>query len=166
MRNRREGDSDARVGTAEDHAAIASVGFSTLPKAWSCAPQLSSVRDTIEMILPRVILVSTGALVAGLGIVFFARGLDQADKIASVVGGLSGLVGLALSTLALLGAGSQGIRVRRTGSVVQRAAGGTVSHATTGVEMGGSVPPGGVTAESTGDIEQDGSGDAVTGVRK
>lgn len=43
------------------------------------------------------VVLSTGAVIMVLGLLFFAAGLDDADKYASVIGALSTLAGLGLS---------------------------------------------------------------------
>lgn len=50
----------------------------------------------------RAALIVIGLLVVGIGVTFLIIGLDQADKVASVVGALVGLAGLGFSVWAYM----------------------------------------------------------------
>ncbi|HSV65232.1 MAG TPA: hypothetical protein VLJ59_04885 [Mycobacteriales bacterium] len=123
------------------------------------------------MFLRRVVLVAAGLVVAGLGVTFVVVGLDRAGKVAALVGAVVGVVGLGVTAWAALGGpGSTGlggamVRVRRTGSIRQRAMGGT-NVANAGVVLRGGRASGTVDVARTGDIDQDGGGEANTGVRQ
>lgn len=105
----------------------------------------------------RIWLVATGVVLLVLGVVFLIVGLDNADKIASVVGAISGVLGLALSVTGGPSA-VRTIRAYRTGDIRRHK--GT---AVTGVRGSASLKADQVVAKRTGNIEG-GDGNATTGV--
>jgi hypothetical protein len=110
-------------------------------------------------LLKKLWLLLTGLVLVAFGVVCLVVGLDKADKIASVVGAVAGVLGLALS-----GAGTPSalrtVRASRTGAV-RRHTGGT---AVTGVDMPSDAGVDRVVVKRTGEIDG-GDGDATTGVR-
>jgi hypothetical protein len=108
--------------------------------------------------LKRLWLVLAGLVLLALGVVFVIVGLDRADKIASIVGAVSGLAGL---VVALIGAPSvmRTVHASRTGAIRNRR-----GSAVTGVQGPATSTADRVVAHRTGEIE-DGDGDATTGVR-
>lgn len=109
--------------------------------------------------LRKVWLLLLGLALLAFGTACLIVGLDRADKIASVIGAVSGVLGLALS-----GAGSPAafrtVRASRTGAVRNRTGGSAV----TGIDASSTANVDRVVASRTGDIDG-GSGDANTGVR-
>lgn len=85
----------------------------------------------------------TAVAVAALAAYFMVVGLDQADKLASVVGGLSALAGLVLAAFGLAGAPGTAARGRRT--ISQEA---TASGRSQVSQTGGSRTPRGAAAEA------------------
>lgn len=63
-----------------------------------------------------------GLALAGLGAYFLVIGLDQADKVSSVIGSFTGLLGLALSAYAVIAS-----RSASSGSAAAPSGGHTVS---------------------------------------
>jgi hypothetical protein len=114
-------------------------------------------------------LIVTGILAGALGVTFVVVGLDRADKIASVVGALVAVAGLGMAVRESRGAprpagraGSR-VRLRRSGAVRQRGAGGTQNVANTGAVLRAGTPRD-VRIGRTGDIAQEGGGTANTGI--
>ena len=66
------------------------------------------------------------AVFAGLGVYFLSVGLDQADKIASVVGALVGLAGLGLAAHGMFSASSRTPEPSQASGDVHNEIGGTV----------------------------------------
>ncbi|OLT10066.1 hypothetical protein BJF79_04875 [Actinomadura sp. CNU-125] len=90
----------------------------------------------------RAVLVVTGVIVLGVGGLFFALGLDDADKLGSVLAALAALAGLGLTvTGALRGGGTNPDGTNADGVTVHGSAvGGSVAQVD---RVGGSVRLGG-----------------------
>ncbi|MEU9844775.1 hypothetical protein AB0C69_36800 [Actinomadura sp. NPDC048032] len=91
------------------------------------------------------------AAVAGLGAYFAAVGLDKADKLASVVGALTALIGLAMAAYGLFAPGGHQVSQRATASGQGRVNQVGGKQATTGDRGGG--PGSGVPRRVTQDAE-------------
>lgn len=92
----------------------------------------------------RAVLVVTGVLVLGIGGLFFALGLDDADKLGSVVAAVAAIVGLGLTAAGMLrrggtSGGADGERPDRV-TVHGSTVGGSVANVG---RVGGSVRLGG-----------------------
>ena len=112
--------------------------------------------------MKRLVLLISGGVAVALGIIFVGVGLDRADKLASVVGAIAGVLGLGLATVGFRDSSTapKRVTVTRSGSVRQSGSGTTV----TGVHGRGAMPHS-VEVSDSGEVDKRGDGDVTTGVR-
>lgn len=107
----------------------------------------------------RVALLVSGVLVASLAVLFVVLRWEEADKLATSVSALAGVIAVGVAVWAAWPTVSTrgGVRVSRTG----KATAGTRGKANTGYSGAGGSVPEGIRVERTGDAK---GGDANSGV--